>query len=201
MHDKLVTSPTGGTGPMIMEVASGKLIDLTKFCKEDVELHDIASSLAKQCRFGGHCDRFYSVAEHAVRVCRAILDSDPGAFNLAAWGLHHDDSEAYLGDVIRPLKTDSYRETEDKIMGIIADRFNLWGRNIPATVKHFDNVLVHTEGLYIMANQTRDWPKREEMAPPLPLDKFDVVGWPPAVAYKFYMATHNMLEEKRNVCL
>jgi len=51
MEKELVTSPSGGTGRMIMEVSSGKLIDLSDFKQEDVELQDIANSLSKQCRF------------------------------------------------------------------------------------------------------------------------------------------------------
>lgn len=31
-----------------------------------VDLDDIATSLAKQCRFNGHVPGFYSVAEHSV---------------------------------------------------------------------------------------------------------------------------------------
>tara|TARA_R110000868_G_scaffold157974_1_gene385619 strand:- start:2368 stop:2943 length:576 start_codon:yes stop_codon:yes gene_type:complete len=73
------------------------------FKAEDVHLDDIANSLAKQCRYNGHVDNFYSVAEHSVLISLA-LERD-GYDNMTQFtGLHHDDAECYTGDIIKPLK-------------------------------------------------------------------------------------------------
>lgn len=72
--------------------------DLDALLDNDYHLDDIATSLAKQCRFNGHCDGFYSVAEHAILVSRLV----PSYLALPA--LLHDAAEAYLGDLITPLK-------------------------------------------------------------------------------------------------
>lgn len=60
---------------------------------------DIAHALSNICRFGGHTRKFYSVAQHCVHA----HDLMPPEHR--AWGLLHDAAEAYLGDVVRPIKS------------------------------------------------------------------------------------------------
>ena len=58
-----------------------------------ISIGDIAHSLANQCRYLGHCPRFYSVAQHSVIMANAAPPE------IALWCLFHDASEAYLGDL------------------------------------------------------------------------------------------------------
>src|SRR5580692_700756 len=88
---------------------------------DEIFIDDIAHALSMLCRFGGHCLRFYSVAEHSVLLSRVA----PQKHKL--WALLHDASEAYLVDVPRPIKPMlvGYKAAEEKIQRAIAVRFNL----------------------------------------------------------------------------
>ena len=79
---------------------------------EEVHLEVVAHHLATRARYNGatqhpiyHDRILYSVAEHSVLVSR-FLEEVMGRPDLALEGLLHDGSEAYNGDLIRPLKYD-----------------------------------------------------------------------------------------------
>jgi 5'-deoxynucleotidase YfbR-like HD superfamily hydrolase len=90
---------------------------------EMIRIEDIAHALSNICRFAGHVSKFYSVAEHSVRVSYVC----PEAFQLQ--GLLHDASEAYCVDIPRPLKNapgmDIYKGYEKVSHNVIAEVFGL----------------------------------------------------------------------------
>jgi hypothetical protein len=77
---------------------------------EAVCLQDIAHALAHICRWTGHVSYHYSVAQHAVQVALAVEQMAP---DLALLALHHDDAEAYLGDIARPWKRNLWVTQQD----------------------------------------------------------------------------------------
>lgn len=92
---------------------------------EDICVEDIAHALSMQCRFGGHCRVFYSVAEHSVRVSRLVEEWNVREGYSGNWrytrclsALLHDASEAYLVDVPRPIKPRlvGYKDIERGVM-------------------------------------------------------------------------------------
>jgi hypothetical protein len=115
---------------------------------EDVDIEDVAHALSLICRFGGHCTEHYSVAQHSVLVAQSILRT--GALpSVALWGLMHDAAEAYLGDIIWPVKqipemSAIYDKLERNVMMAICERFGMVPIQ-PDVVKHFDLVLLATE--------------------------------------------------------
>lgn len=133
---------------------------------EDVDIEDIAHALSFVCRFGGHSQKFYSVAEHSVRVSDAIQQSN-GSKADAFFGLLHDAAEAYIGDMIWPLKQSplvvGYREIERRVEDAIALRFALLLEQ-PPIVKHFDLVLLATEKRDLMNRPDRSGGARREQA-------------------------------------
>lgn len=135
---------------------------------EDVDIEDIAHALSFVCRFGGHCTSFYSVAEHCVRVSRAIEDAG-GTIEESFAGLMHDAAEAYVGDMVWPLKqakeAAGYKEIERRVERAIAKRFAL-PFELPPIVKQFDLVLLSTEKRDLMRDGRgrQDGSKREAQA-------------------------------------
>jgi hypothetical protein len=72
--------------------------NVADICKEDV-----AHALSQIVRYNGHVRRFYSVAEHCCHLADwMIQQGHPFAWALTA--LIHDAPEAYIGDIIRPIK-------------------------------------------------------------------------------------------------
>jgi hypothetical protein len=108
----------------------------------DIRIEDIAHALSNQCRFGGHAREFYSIAEHSVRVSQLCRPED------ALWGLLHDASEAYLSDVLAPMKElpqfDAYRAAERSLQGTIATRFGL-STEQPRSVTEADRAILEIE--------------------------------------------------------
>lgn len=125
---------------------------------DEIDIRDIAGALSKLCRYGGQCLRFYSVAEHCVHVAKHA----PEGLELAA--LMHDASEAYLSDVIRPIKShlSNYLEIEAGLELVIAERFDLaWP--MPPEVKRLDTAILADERDQAMAPPPVPWPQTTEL--------------------------------------
>jgi hypothetical protein len=100
---------------------------------EDIHLEDVARALAMTCRFGGWVSRFYSVAEHALLCARLVTEA--GHPELAFAALHHDSHEAYIGDVVTPLKRDMGTPYRERVAGLDAVVGPAFGIN-PADFHH-----------------------------------------------------------------
>lgn len=134
-----------------MQTFTGKLVDLANFTEADVRLPDIAHALSLINRYTGHTITPYSVAQHSVMVSQLCEPKD------AAWGLLHDASEAYLGDVARPLKAmlPDYVALERHVQQTIGRHFGLsWP--IPAAVKVADNRALMAEKR-VLLSVDHDW--------------------------------------------
>jgi len=130
---------------------------------EDVLIEDIAHALSNICRYGGHCREFYSVAQH----CCMVADHMP-EFHLE--GLMHDAAEAYLGDMVRPVKHDpsmrGFRVAEAKLEEIIVNVFDLDGSSeVQALIKEHDNRALFTERKFLLDHQSEEWTLKAEPFP------------------------------------
>ena len=126
---------------------------------EEIRIEDIAHSLANICRFGGHSLRFYSVAQHSIIVSRACTQAP-------FQGLLHDATEAYCGDIIRPIKINmpEYRELESRIWLVVCERFGLAPKMHPE-VKVNDNRALMTERRDILVHSDHEWSLAKDYPP------------------------------------
>lgn len=145
---------------------------------EDVDPTDIAHALSLICRYGGHVRRFYSVAEHCVLMSYAVPPAD------ALWALLHDATEAYIGDMVRPLKQHmpEYRAVEDRLMTVIAARFGLATDVMPVSVKDADNRILLDERAALLSEPPEAW-QQDHLAPL----GVPVMGWMPRLAEWNYL--------------
>lgn len=85
-----------------MILRSQTYVDALNVRPEQVKLSDVLFSLAYINRFNGHAGQ-YSVLTHS-RFCAALAAHDAASTETQLHCLLHDVGEAYVGDVIRPIK-------------------------------------------------------------------------------------------------
>lgn len=145
---------------------------------DGIDIEDIAHGLAYQCRFNGQTAVFYSVAQHSLMVASLL----PPPLHKAA--LLHDAAEAYLGDVVKPLKhlLPAFAAIEAGVTRLIAQAFGVNFGQPPAdagahgaapplgcavhqAIKRADLVALATEKRDLMPNSTEAWSYLAGIAP------------------------------------
>jgi len=199
------------------QLYTGTVVSLGMPTIDQIHLDDIIHSLSLQCRFNGHCDKFYSVAEHSVytwQCYRNMHDITPVVSDYkkrlniereCMYVLLHDAPEAYLGDIITPLQSQPglarLKAVERKIMNLISLKFDLGGE--PVELKVADNSMLRLEyrKLCKPALPGKEWPCLErapypwgiEIACLLPSEAEELF------AEKVYEGLH-LIEDLRRVC-
>jgi hypothetical protein len=121
--------------PLILTF-TGKHLNPLNIQAEDVCIEDVAHHLSIINRFNGCTARPISVAQHVVYVSR-LLDGTGFEWQ----GLHHDDGEAYCGDVTKWLKMSDamkgFRDAEDIAQRACYKAFNIE----PGEFEGYDNLM------------------------------------------------------------
>lgn len=177
----------------------------TKARPEDISIEDIAHALSNTSRYAGHCSKFYSVAEHSVKVSQLVIkmsryhDAQAGLVALL-----HDAAEAYMCDIPTPLKKalSLYLVIEKSIMSMVYEKFNLREKshNISTTAltKLIDTNIRDFEVEALFTKPT-GWPM---------LQTYDshyvkIDCWSPNKAEKMFLKEFKILDERRkefNAC-
>lgn len=125
----------------------------------DVKIEDIAHVLSNICRFGGHIPRYYSVAEHLIECYRkSLIETQPLNVRFAA--LMHDAAEAYIGDVVKPLKVlldPIYGPIEEANEQAIAEAFGIDFESTKKEWKRIDREMLIAERNAIFGNDGHKW--------------------------------------------
>lgn len=105
----------------LIRVSSGKYVDVFAPTEDMIDINDIAHGLANKCRFGGHTQEFFTVAQHSIN-CLFLVNKE---HKLAA--LLHDAAEAYISDIPTPIKRElkQYCDIEENLMKVIASKFKI----------------------------------------------------------------------------
>jgi hypothetical protein len=162
---------------------------------EDVDIGDIAHALSMKCRYSGHTQKFYSVAEHSVHISNALL-RDGWSPSAALWGLLHDAAEAYLPDIARPIKAaiPGFDAIEFDVALAIISKFDGLVKGwafalIPCdVVKLYDTRILVDEKAAMMPHTPADWGLPDNGL------GVQIVGWCPTEAkVRFLRAYENLV--------
>lgn len=152
---------------------------------DHIAIEDIAHGLAYQCRFNGQTHEFYSVAQHSLIVASLV----PTDLRLAA--LLHDAAEAYLGDMVKPLKVllPAFAAIEDQVSALIATAFGIDFSDY-APIKRADLIALATEKRDLMPHSAERWAYLDDIRP-LPQR---IVTMSPGLAKQEFLREFSLLD-------
>jgi len=176
----------------VIQTFSGRRINPFAPDPNEIVIEDIAQALGNQCRFGGHCSAFYSVAQHSCLLADLIGGDAPTQL----WALLHDGAEAYLVDLPHPLKHhsslgESFRAVEEPLAAVILARFGLSSMPPPG-LKQMDRALLAAEKR-VLAAPGWEWP---ELADVEPVDLV-IEPWLPARAAAEFLERFECLRKQK----
>lgn len=126
---------------------------------DDINIKDIAHALSLMTRANGHFKYFYSVAQHSIN-CYREAKARGYSKRIQLGCLLHDGSECYISDLTRPVKQnlDKYIEMEEKIQGMIYQKFGLGdlSKEEKERIKDIDDALLYYEFKSLMGERIFD---------------------------------------------
>lgn len=141
--------PVHQTDDGLFNTITGTKISIHNPTVDMINVNDISHGLSRICRFGGHVNQHYSVAQHSLLVA---LIGPPRLMRVA---ILHDAAEAYIGDVIKPLKNilgTAYTDIEDRFEKVIFEKFSVNIELLP-DVKPYDKIALEIEHNYFFKNE------------------------------------------------
>lgn len=174
-----------------IKVSAGHYVDLANPDPTTIEVKSIAAALSKVCRFGGHCPKFYSVAEHCIHAT-ALACSEGYAGDALTAVFLHDAAEAYIGDMVKPLKVTmpQYGEAEHRIEAAIQAAFGVDFSKWIDVIKRFDRAMLKAEKVTMWPEDTEKWAGFSEIEDRVVRFQF----WEPSEAEMQFLAMARTLQ-------
>ncbi len=139
----------------------GNIFDFEDILSNTIDINDCLIPLSNICRFGGHTNTFYSVLNHSLECYKFLVNEGFKDELVLLHVLIHDFTEAFCGDMVKPLKIGlkDYNDIEEQIRIVVFKHFGISEQEYLDTheeVKFADNVLVANE-LHQIKGETDDW--------------------------------------------
>lgn len=162
-----------------IQTHTGRAFPINPFDPDTIHIDDIAHALSHVNRYNGHTPVPYSVAQHSVLVARRVRDLG-GSYVTQLAALLHDASEAYLGDMVKPLKDliPAFRTLEEELQALIYRKFLPVGSHADhALITRADLEMLATEAAHFFPaeKRPRDWALPY---PAFPMTGLDWMWWP-----------------------
>lgn len=151
-----------------IRLSDGRYLELLDPKPELITLKNVAIPLSLVCRFGGCMPsgyHFYSVAEHSVECCR-YAESLGLSARVQFACLLHDAAEAFIGDVVKPLKIlidPLYGPIEKRIESAIASAFRVDFESTRDDWKRIDRTILIAERRFLFPPDSEKWTGEDEV--------------------------------------
>lgn len=167
-----------------MQTFTGKAFSFETIDPSKITLDDIAWSLSRLPRFNGHGIGL-TVLQHSLGVADLV---QPAAYEMSRQNkadrlaaLLHDASEAYIGDLIRPLKNavPALMQLEKRIDMAIIERFDVkFYGDVLDRIEHADDVMLYSEAQHFFPNPCEmEWIDQSKVLPMAQLEKLKDKTW------------------------
>lgn len=126
----------------------------------EIRTDDVAAHLGAVCRYGGATLHHYSVAQHAVLLSYVVPPE------LSWKTLHHEDPEAWLGDLLGPNKDafSDYTAAEKLGWRATCERYHMT-EHIPGVLRELDTRMRVNERRDLLIPSTFSWGPLDQMTP------------------------------------
>ena len=136
----------------------GRKIDVFTMTIDDIDYKDFILCLPNICRWGARIEKHYSVGQHVLELYWYLKSI--GRPDLAKMGLFHDGCEAYIGDIIYPIKTEIpiFQELEDKLCNLVYEKYNI-DKSLIKEFDYYDRQISRNEAIGIgLFDEIKDEP-------------------------------------------